>query len=78
MAGRKIEIHDKYAAQQIRKSKGYDQHAYITIEKVVRGADCIQYRVSIGFGKLGGQGYDFTITKGLFGLRFNGSLAWIA
>ncbi|QEG40180.1 hypothetical protein UC8_24740 [Roseimaritima ulvae] len=77
VADRRVEIHDTYVAQQIYETKGYDQHSYITIERKVIGWDCIHYRVSIRFGTLGGQGYDFTVTKGLFGLRFDGSMEWI-
>ena len=74
---RSVEVHDWIDAEQLFREKGYE-YAYITVEQQARGVDCVHFRVSIRFGSLGGQGYDFTVTKGMRGLKFDGTLSWIS
>jgi len=74
---RSVEVHDWFDAERVFEEKGYE-YAYVTIEQQARGADCIHFRVSVRFSSRGGQGYNFTVTKGIHGLEFDGVLNWIS
>ena len=74
---RRASIVSSSEARAMRQSAGYDSNAYIMIERLKRTRTKITYTVTIAFARLGGEGYDFEITK-TNGLRFCGSLAWVS
>ena len=73
---RKIQIVDDY--RPVYEEYGYEGYFYIVVHQQSRSDDCIHYEVTVGFGSLGGQGYEFVVTKGVLGLHYAGDQTWVS
>ncbi|QDV23860.1 hypothetical protein [Aureliella helgolandensis] len=74
----KIRVLDREATRAEHQTRGFEDTVYITISCLERGRAKTVYTVSIMFAALGGEGYDFEITKDEDGLSYDGVQAWVA
>ncbi len=73
-----INVVETDAVKAIHAERGFDDTVYIGIACLARGKYKTSYTVSIMFASLGGEGYDFEITKDTLGLKYSGKNSWIS
>ena len=73
-----ITVVDSEVVKAIHAERGYDDTVYVGITCLQKGKYKTTYTVSIMFARLGGEGYDFDITKDNLGLSFDGKNSWVS